>query len=116
MFKLIKWLIILAIVAIIVLWVTGYKIRGKTMSDYARGIVGAKAYDEGVKDMRSLVGEAIKAVGEAVSPEPTQDEKKELEDVIKKEMEGPQPATPQAAVPAKPGTAPAKPATPPVKK
>ena len=101
MWKLIKWLLLLAIVAIIVLAVTGYKIRGRTIQDYARGIVGARAYDEGVKDMRSLVGEAIKAVGEAVSPEPTQEEKKELEGVIKRELER-QPAAPtQPTAPAK---------------
>lgn len=103
MFKLIRWLFFLAIVAIIVLVVTGYKIRGKTIQDYARGVVGAKTYDEGVKDMRSLVGEAIKAVGEAVSPEPTPDEKKELENVIQKELAGP-----QTTIPVIPGTQPAK--------
>ncbi len=97
MFKAIKWLIFIAIVTIVVLWVTGYKIGGRTVSDYARGVVGAKAYDDGVKDIRSLVGEAIKAVGEAVSPEPTPDEKKELEDVIKKELTASEPVTEQAA-------------------
>jgi len=88
MFKLIKWLFILAILAVIALAATGYKIGGKTVVEHFKSIVGAKAYDEGMKDMRSLVGEAIKAVGEAVSPEVTQDERKELENVIKKEMEG----------------------------
>jgi len=108
MFKAIKWLFFIVLIAIIVLWATGYKIRGKTVSDYARGIVGAKTYDEGMKDMRSLVGEAIKAVGEAVSPEPTKEEKEELEGVIKKELEG-QPAAPvQAAQPQKPETQPKK--------
>ncbi len=116
MFKLIKWLIIIAIVAIIVLWVTGTKIRGKTMADYARGIVGAKTYDEGVKDMRSLVGEGIKAVGEAVSPEPTTDEKKELENVIKQEMQAPQAGAPQSGAPQPAAPAPTTPTTPPVKK
>jgi FtsZ-interacting cell division protein ZipA len=116
MFKAIKWLIIILIVAIIVLWITGYKIRGKTMADYARGIVGAKTYDEGIKDIRSLAGEAIKAVGEAVSPEPTADEKKELEDVIKKEMETPQTAAPQATAPQAAPAKTEKPATQPVKK
>jgi len=94
MFKAIKWLFFIVLIAIIVLWATGYKIRGKTVSDYARGIVGAKTYDEGMKDMRSLVGEAIKAVGEAVSPEPTKEEKEELEGVIQKELAGPQVETP----------------------
>jgi hypothetical protein len=101
MWKLIKWLFFLAIVAIVVLYVTGYKIGGKTINEYFKAVVGAKSYDEGVKDIRSLVGEAIKAVGEAVSPEVTPEERKELEDVIQKELQGsPQQAQP---VPTQPG-------------
>ena len=104
MWKLFKWLVFIIIVAVIVLWVTGYKIGGRTIQDYARGIVGAKNYDEGVKDIRSLVGEAVKAVGDAISPEPTQEEKQELEGVIKKELEGAEAAKPETAkqVPAAP--------------
>lgn len=86
MLKAIKWLIIIALIVFIVLWATGYKVGGKTVSDYIKGVVGAKTYDESVKDMRSLVGEAIKAVGEAVSPEVTPEERKELEKVIKNEL------------------------------
>lgn len=120
MWKLIKWLVFIVIVAIIFLAVTGQKIGGKTVTDYIKGIVGAKTYDEGVKDMRSLVGEAVKAVGEAISPEPTADERKELENVIQKELQTP-PATegapnvkPQAAAP-KEEAKPAAPVTAPKK-
>lgn len=86
MFRAIKWLIVIALIVFIVLWATGYKIGGKTVSDYIKGVVGAKVYDESVKDIRSLVGEAIKAVGEAVSPEVTPEEREELEKVIKDEL------------------------------
>lgn len=92
MWKLIKWLVFIIIIAIVFLAVTGQKIGGKTVTDYIKGIVGAKTYDEGVKDMRSLVGEAVKAVGDAISPEPTVEEKKELENVIQKELQTPPPA------------------------
>ncbi len=87
MWKLIKWLFFLSVIALIVLWVSGYKIAGKNISEHVKGIIGAKTYHEGVKDIRSLVGEAIKAVGDAISPEVTPEEQKELENVIKKELE-----------------------------
>lgn len=104
MWKLIKWLFFIAIIAFIVLWITDYKLDGKSVKDYVKDVVGEKTYDEGVKDMRSLVGEAIKAVGEAVSPEVTPEERKELEGVIQKELgKGAEPAPEQApAAPAKP--------------
>ena len=108
MWKLIKWLFFATIVAIVVLYVTGYKIGGKTINEYFKAVVGAKSYDEGLKDIRSLVGEAIKAVGEAVSPEVTPEERKELENVIQKELTTPQtqtqpgqPAPTQPAAPVK---------------
>ncbi|MFH1874535.1 MAG: hypothetical protein ABH859_05045 [Pseudomonadota bacterium] len=89
MFKLIKWILILIILAIIVAAVTGYKIKGKTVTDHFRQIVGAQTFDEGLKDIRSLAGEAIKAAGDAISPnanEATEDEKKQLENIIKGEL------------------------------
>ena len=114
MWTLIKWLVFIVIITLIFLAVTGQKIGGKTVTDYIKGIVGAKTYDEGVKDMRSLVGEAVKAVGDAISPEPTSAERKELENVIQKELqvppptEGAQTAKPEAQAP----KGEAKPATP----
>lgn len=97
MWKLIKWLFFIAIIAFIVLWITDYKLNGKSVKDYVKDAVGEKTYDEGVKDIRSLVGEAIKAVGEAVSPEVTPEERKELEGVIQKELgKGEEPAPSKA--------------------
>jgi hypothetical protein len=102
MWKLIKWLFFIALIALIVLWITDYKIGGKSVKDYFKGVVGEKTYDEGVKDIRSLVGEAIKAVGDVVSPEVTPEEQKELEGVIQKELGkggGPAPAPVQPQTP-----------------
>lgn len=86
MWRLIKWTFTLVVVLFIVCWVKGYKIGGKTVPDYFRGIVGAKTFDEGIKDIRSLVGEAIKVVGDVITPEVTEDERKELEKLIKQEI------------------------------
>jgi len=101
MWKLIKWLFLLAIIAIIALAVTDRKIGGKTIQEHFKAVLGANTYEEGVKDIRSLVGEAIKAVGEAVSPEATPEERKELENVIQKELQG-SGTNPQQAQPAQP--------------
>ncbi|PIU58193.1 MAG: hypothetical protein COS89_01660 [Deltaproteobacteria bacterium CG07_land_8_20_14_0_80_38_7] len=87
MWKLIKWLFILGAILLIVAMVKGYKLGGKTVQEHVRGFIGAENYNDGVKDIRSLVGEAIKAVGDAVSPEVTEKEEQELKNVIKKELE-----------------------------
>ncbi|MFA4873934.1 MAG: hypothetical protein WC956_09460 [bacterium] len=89
MFKLIKWLIFLAIIGAVVLWFTGWKIRGKTLEEHAKPYLDTPMVKEGIRDIRSLVGEGLKAAGEAVSEDVTPDERKQLDDMVKKElMEG----------------------------
>lgn len=111
MWKLIKWLFLIIIVALIVLWFTDVKIRGKSLKDRYNEFKQTSLYQEGVKDMRSIVGEALKALGEEISGEVTDEERKQLEDLIKKEMKPEQEQTegktpwqqqPLKALPAKP--------------
>lgn len=87
MWKLIKWLILLAIIGGLVLWFTDVKVRGRTLKDRADEFKKTQLYQEGVKDIRAIVGEALKALGEEVSGEVTDDERKELENVIKNAMD-----------------------------
>lgn len=89
MFRLIKWLVILAIIAGVVLWITGWKIRGKTIEETIRPFMQSKVVKEGIHDVRSIVGEGLKAAGEAISEDVTTDERKKLDELVKKElMEG----------------------------
>jgi hypothetical protein len=89
--RIIKWLFFIGIIAVIVLWLTEYKIGGKTIQEYAAPILNSPIVKTGIKDIRSLVGEGLKAAGEAISEDVTDSEKKQLEDVLKKEMASPRP-------------------------
>lgn len=87
MFKLIKWLFLIAIVAAIVLWFTGIEVGGKSLKDRYGDFKQTTLYKEGVKDIRVILGEALKALGEEVSGEVTDDERQELEKLIKQQMD-----------------------------
>lgn len=87
MFKLIKWLILIAIVGGVVLWFTDVQVRGRTLKDRVQEFQKTQLYQEGMKDLRAIVGEALKALGEEVSGEVTDDERKQLENVIKNAMD-----------------------------
>lgn len=93
MFRLIKWLIFLAIVGGIVLWFTGWKVGGKTIQEHAAPVLGNKMVKEGIKDVRSIVGEGLKAAGEAISEDVTDVEKEQLNEVLKKELQQGAPVT-----------------------
>lgn len=86
MWRLIKWVVLLAIIAGVALWITGYKVKGKTIQEHLKPILEDKALKESVRDIRSIVGEGLKAAGEAISEDVTEDEKKQLDDVLKKEL------------------------------
>jgi hypothetical protein len=87
MWKLIKWLILLTIVAAVVLWFTDVKIRGRSLKDRYSEFKQTSLYQEGVKDFRSIVGEALKALGEEISGEVTDEEREELEKLIRENIE-----------------------------
>ncbi|MBI4126465.1 MAG: hypothetical protein HY465_03130 [Deltaproteobacteria bacterium] len=88
MWRLIKTFVYTAIVIGVVLTFTGYKIDGKTVPQYLQGLFSAKGMGEGVKDIRVLVGEAIKAVGAEIAPqELTEEEQKKLDELVKREIE-----------------------------
>lgn len=93
MWRLIKWLIFLAIIGGIVLWFTGWKVGGKTIQEHLAPVLENKVVKEGIKDVRSLVGEGLKAAGEAISEDVTDEERKELDRVLKKELEAGKPVS-----------------------
>lgn len=93
MFKLIKWLIFLAIIGTGILWYTGTKVKGKTVKEHLAPILESKTIKEGMKDIRSIVGEGLKAAGEAISEDVTDKERKELDNLVKQELEKGSPIT-----------------------
>lgn len=114
MFKLIKWLIVLGIIAGVALWVTGYKVKGKTIQEHLKPILEQKMVKEGIHDVRSIVGEGLKAAGEAVSEDVTDSERKQLDNLVKQELDKGKPiqgAPGQHALPpvTQPGAAAAQP-------
>lgn len=86
MFRIIKWLVIVAVVAAIVMWVTGLRVKGKTIQDYLAPVTQSKIVKEGMKDIRSIVGEGLKSAGEAISEDVTDAERKQLDNVLKEEL------------------------------
>ncbi|MFH0799311.1 MAG: hypothetical protein V2A66_03920 [Pseudomonadota bacterium] len=87
MWSLIKWLFIIAIIGGAVLWYTGYKIEGKTIQEHLKPVLEKKTVKEGIHDLRSIVGEGLKAAGEAVSEDVTDSERKQLDNVVRQELD-----------------------------
>lgn len=115
MWRLIKWLFVLAIIGGIVLAITGYKIRGKTIEGHLGPIFEKKLVKEGISDIRAIVGEGLKAAGEAISEDVTDSERKQLDDLVKRELEKGKPiegAPGQKALPPVPRSGDAQPAKP----
>ena len=98
MWKLIKRIFMLGAAGNAVLWYTGYKIQGKTIGEHLAPYLKTQA----VKDLRSMLGEGLKAAGEAVSEDVTDEDKKALANVLKQELEKGKPvaALPGPNVPA----------------
>ena len=85
MFKLLKYIIILGIVGAIFLAFTDKKVGGKTVREHFDFITKSQTAKDMAKDVRVLVGESMKAVGEAISEDIPESDKKELENIIQKE-------------------------------
>ena len=87
MFRLLRLILLIVVIAVAVFAVTGYKINGKTIQDYYHSLSENKEVKEGMKDLRVLVGEAIKAVGEEMSDTISDEDREKMEDLVKKELE-----------------------------
>lgn len=86
MWRLIKWTFFLAIIAGVAMWFTGYKLRGKTIQEHLKPVLEDKAVKESLRDLRAIVGEGLKTAGEAISEDVTESEKKQLDDMVQKEL------------------------------
>jgi hypothetical protein len=93
MFRLIKWIFFLAIVGSLVMYFTGWKLGGKTIQEHLKPVLEKKVVKEGIKDVRSLLGEGLKAAGEAISEDVTDDEKQQLDNMVKEELKKGKPVT-----------------------
>jgi len=86
MWSIIKWLFLIAIIGGAVLWFTDVKIGGKTVKEHAGPVMESPMVKEGLRDVRQIVGEGLKAAGEAISEDVTDSERKQLDDVVKQEL------------------------------
>lgn len=91
MWKLIKWTVFLGIIAIVFLWFTGYKVKGKTIQEHFAPYLQSNVVKEGIRDIRSIVGEGLKTAGEAISEDVTDSERKQLDGLVKKELQSGRP-------------------------
>jgi hypothetical protein len=91
MWKLIKWIIFLAIIGAIFLVITGKEIGGKKIEDHLGPILGSKVVKESIRDIRALVGEGLKSAGEAISEDVTNEERKQLDNLVKEELKSGKP-------------------------
>lgn len=87
MWRLIKWVMFLAVFAAAALAITGYKVGGKTIQEHFKIITGSELVKEGVKDIRALLGEGLKAAGEAISEDVTDEERQQLEGLVREELQ-----------------------------
>lgn len=89
MFSLLRKLIFLAILVIAVMWYFKIPFKGKTVQDHYHDFIAREDVQETIKDIRSLLGESVKAVGTEIAPPQenvTDKEKQQLENVLKEEM------------------------------
>ncbi|MFH1653762.1 MAG: hypothetical protein ABIE74_06870 [Pseudomonadota bacterium] len=86
--------------AFIVLAITGYKIGDKTVTEHAKEFLSKSDTKEGIKDIRQMVGEAIKAVGEEISDDVNDKERQELDKLVRDELKKlKEPSEPQKETP-----------------
>lgn len=109
MWRILRWLFVIAIIGGGVLWYLGYPIGGKTVKEHLAPILESKTFKEGVRDVRQIVGEGLKAAGEAISEDVTDSERKQLDTMVKDELTQGTPiegAPGQQALPAAPAPVP----------
>lgn len=86
LFRWIKKLFFLAVFAALVWWGANYKINGRPLYQMAKDIIGSKNFDEGTKDLRMFLGGFLKSLGEGIQENVTEQDRKELETLIKKKV------------------------------
>lgn len=84
LFKLVFWVVL----AVALFWVATCKVNGKPFYEVARGFFSSGGYKEGVKDLRIFLGGFLKAVGEQIQEEVSDEDRKKLENLIQQQMKG----------------------------
>jgi len=87
MWRLIKWLFFLAVAVGILLAITGHKIAGRTVQEHIRVLWRSEVAREGVRDIRALVGEGLKAAGEFIAEDVTEKEREQLNQLVREELD-----------------------------
>ena len=87
MWRLIKWLFTVAVIVGILLAITGQKIAGRTIQEHIRVLAKSEVVKEGIRDIRALVGEGLKAAGEFISEDVTEKEREQLNRLVREELD-----------------------------
>ena len=85
--RMLKRLVFFVIFVVALFWAANYKIHGKPLYEVAKGFLTSGGYKEGMKDLRSFLGGFLKTMGEQIQEDVTDDEKKQLDKVIKKQLD-----------------------------
>ena len=84
--RFLKNILVLALIVFGVYWAANYKVDGKPFYQVVRGAFASGSYKEGVKDIRVFLGGFLKTMGEQIQEDVTEDERKQLDSMIQKEM------------------------------
>lgn len=84
LFRWLKKLIVLVLLAFGLVWAANYKMNGKPLYRVAVDFVASPDMREGWKDFKMLVGGMLKSLGEEIQEDVTEEDKKELEKMIQK--------------------------------
>ncbi|OGQ21590.1 MAG: hypothetical protein A3I05_03560 [Deltaproteobacteria bacterium RIFCSPLOWO2_02_FULL_44_10] len=87
MWRLFKFIFFSGLLILAALTILGHEIGGKTIPEHVRSFLSRDGMKENVKDIRVLVGEAIKAVGSEIEGEVTEAEQKAMEKLVKEALE-----------------------------
>ncbi len=94
MFRLIKWLFISSIITLGIFYFSDSRFLGKTAKEHVQPFIKSHLFQEGVKDIRAIASEGLKAAGDLLAEEITDEEKKQLTKLLNKELTSHQQPTP----------------------
>jgi len=85
LFRWIKNLVLFFLVLVGISWLAKYPYQGKPVYQHVLGFLGSDLAQEGAKDIKVLVGDMLKTLGEEIQEDVKKEEQEALEKLLKKE-------------------------------
>jgi len=85
-FRFIKRLLFVVVIVVVTLYVAGYEYKGKTVQARFQEARKSGLISEGFKDIKTWILELFRVGNKVAKDQLTENDKKELEDVIKNEL------------------------------